>query len=139
MTMFIEKPNEEYYAIINDGVEIKEGEYKEYYPDTETDNRRLKIQCNYSNNKLHGTYIEFNYDKTINKTCNYNNGVLDGEEIQYYDHFGTRHMRKSYYVNGNLHGKSKLYNSYGKLEWTIVYENGRIKIPYKKNKQCIIL
>jgi antitoxin component YwqK of YwqJK toxin-antitoxin module len=137
--MFIKKPHEEYYAIINNGIEIKEGEYKEYYPSDNYENRRLKILCKYSNNKLHGLYILFNYDKTINKSSYYNNGILDGEEIQYYEHFGKRPIRKSYYINGNLHGKSKLYDGDGKLEWTIVYDNGRIKKPYKKHRQCNII
>ncbi len=139
MAVFIKKQNLEYYAIIIDGVEIKNGEYKEYYPSEENEHKRLKMQCNYSNNKIHGICILFNYDKTINKTSNYNNGVLDGEEIEYYEHFGKRPIRKSYYVNGNLHGKSKLYNSDGKLEWTIVYENGNIKKPYKKHTKCTIM
>ena len=139
MTMFIEKPNEEYYAIINNGVEIKEGEYKEYYPSNNYENRRLKIQCHYSNNKLHGLYILSYHDMTINKSSSYNNGVLDGEEIQYYEHFGKRPIRKSYYINGNLHGKSKLLNGDEKLEWSIIYDNGEIIRPYKKHNQCIIL
>ena len=133
MAILIKKPNEEYYAIINDNIEIKEGEYKEYYNDI------LKVLCYYTNNKLNGKYIIFNYDKTINKVSNYNNGILEGEEIQYYDHFDKRSMRKSYYNNGKLHGKSKLYNGDGQLEWSIIYDNGEIKRPYKKHNKCIIM
>jgi antitoxin component YwqK of YwqJK toxin-antitoxin module len=134
MAVFIKTDNEAYYAIITDGVEIKEGEYKQFY-----DNGNLKILCYYNNNKLNGHYILYNYDKTINKCSFYNNNVLEGEEIQYYEHFGRRPMRKSFYTNGKLDGKTELYNDDGKLEWTMVYDNGNIKSPYKKHKQCNIL
>ena len=130
--IFIKNTDEEYYAIIKDDVEIKEGMYKKYYNDI------VKILCYYSNNKLNGTYIEFNYDKTINKVSNYNNGILDGEEIHYYEYYGKTSIRKSFYVNGKVHGKSKLYNGDGKLEWTIIYDNGEIKRPYKKHNKCTV-
>jgi antitoxin component YwqK of YwqJK toxin-antitoxin module len=132
MAILIKKPNEEYYAIINDGIEIKKGEYKEYYNDI------LKVLCYYTNNKLNGKHIIFNYDKTINKVSNYNNGILEGEEIQYYENYGKQNIRKSYYNNGKLHGKSKLYNGDGKLEWSIIYDNGEIKRPYKKHNKCTV-
>ena len=133
MSLFIKKENEEYYVNIIDKIEIKEGEYKEFY-----ENGSIKVECNYNNNKLHGKYILYNYDKTINKISNYNNDVLEGEEIEYYNHFNKRNMRKSNYENGKLHGKSKLYNGDNKLEWIIIYDNGNIKSPYKKHSKCII-
>jgi antitoxin component YwqK of YwqJK toxin-antitoxin module len=142
MAILIKKLNEEYYAIINDNMEIKEGMYKEYYSSEsseDSEDRRLKVQCYYSNNKLNGSHVVFNHDKTINKISNYYNGILEGIEIQYYYHFDKKSMRKSYYTNGKLHGKSKLYNDDGKLEWSIVYDNGKIKTPYKKHNKCIIL
>ncbi len=129
----IKTQDEEYYATIENGVEIKNGEYKKFYND------RLKIKCYYINNKLNGQYIVFNHNNTINKISNYNNDILEGEEIQYYDHYGTINIRKSIYNNGKLHGKSKLYNSDGKVEWSIIYDNGDIIRPYKKHHQCVIL
>jgi antitoxin component YwqK of YwqJK toxin-antitoxin module len=133
MAILIKKPNEEYYAIISDGIEIKEGEYKEYYNDI------LKVLCYYTNNKLNGKYIIFNNDNTINKVSNYINGILEGEEIQYYEYYGKKNIRKSYYNNGKLHGKSKLFNGDEKLEWSVIYDNGEIIRPYKKHNQCNIL
>jgi antitoxin component YwqK of YwqJK toxin-antitoxin module len=97
--ILVKNIDEEYYAIINEGIEIKEGMYKKYFNDI------VKILCYYSDNKLNGAHIEFNYDKTINKVSNYNNGILEGEEIQYYEHYGKTNIRKSFYNNGKLHGK----------------------------------
>jgi antitoxin component YwqK of YwqJK toxin-antitoxin module len=76
--------------------------YKRFFNDI------LKILCYYKDNKLHGKYIEFNHNKLINKVSSYNNDILEGEEIQYYEHYGKTNIRKSYYKDGKLHGKYNL-------------------------------
>ncbi len=101
---------------------VLDGPYIRFFP-----NRKLHIECNYSNGKLNGIYKEYNVYGDLIKECAYLENKLNGSYREFHPFFRTKYI-ECYYVNGELHGLySKYDDNYNSKYYECEYSNGKKK------------
>ena len=76
------------------------------------------------NEKKEGVWIVLDSSENVIKSCNYKNDLLDGSSIDYNKHRII--IRKSNYKKGNLNGFVILYDDYGRIIGKSKYKNGSV-------------
>ncbi len=101
---------------------VLDGPYIRFFP-----NRKLHIECNYSNGKLNGIYKEYNVYGDLIKECAYLENKLNGPYREFHPFFRTKYI-ECYYANGELHGLySKYDDNYNSKYYECEYFNGKKK------------
>ncbi|MGL5124595.1 MAG: toxin-antitoxin system YwqK family antitoxin [Fusobacteriaceae bacterium] len=117
------------------------------------ENGQLKVEYNYKNGQLDGTYKSYYENGQLKVEGNLKNGLQDGLVKRYYENGQLRHEEnykngefegpyKDYYENGQLRSKGnykngkleglfKIYYDNGQLEQEYNYKDGKLEGPYK--------
>jgi antitoxin component YwqK of YwqJK toxin-antitoxin module len=104
------------------------------YSETYYESGGLRVERNYSNGKLHGSFKNFNEDGTLRGEGNFFKGKLEGLFKFESKVIGNDELLKFEinFKNGKEHGTCKEFYSDGKLKTECYYENGNQK--YLKSK-----
>lgn len=110
----------------NSKTDKKDGFYKKYF---DIVNNKIRIECNYKNNYLHGKYKEYYIDGNIKIQTEYQNEKIINNYIEYY----PNNKIKMYITYDGDIEKKKVYNSENKLIEYYIKTGTIYKINFKLN------
>jgi antitoxin component YwqK of YwqJK toxin-antitoxin module len=98
------------------------GKYVRYY-----NNGTLEFECSYVHGKKHGEYVRYYKHGQIEEKSTYKNGKRCGEHVIYKPD-GNLYI-KCKYINNELHGKYIRYHENGEVKFKCNYVNGELVEP----------